>query len=180
MIFVGIGANLPSPLHGRPLATCTAAIDALDASEIIVRRRSRWYASAPVPASDQPDFINGVLQVETAMPPESLLQALHDVERLFGRRRGERNSARVLDLDLLAYAEVTTAPGSAPEVPHPRMHERLFVMRPLVDLAPRWRHPRLGRSAAELLAAIAPGQIAEPLEAAPVVERLPSAKEVRA
>lgn len=170
MILVGIGANLPSPAHGSPLATCTAAVDVLDARGIIVRRRSRWYSSAPVPASDQPNFINGVLQVETPMPPEALLRVLHDIERAFGRRRGTRNAARVLDLDLLAYHNLTSAPGAALEIPHPRMHERLFVLQPLADLAPGWLHPRLRRSAAELLAAIAPGQIVQPLESASVFE----------
>jgi 2-amino-4-hydroxy-6-hydroxymethyldihydropteridine diphosphokinase len=171
VIFVGIGANLPSPSHGRPLVTCRAAIGALEARAIMVRRRSRWYASAPVPPSDQPAYVNGVLQVDTKLSAEALLQALHDVERMFGRRRGERNSARILDLDLLAYGSLTTASGAAVEVPHPRMHERVFVLQPLSDLAPWWRHPRLGRSAAELLAAVPPGQVVEAIEAEPAFER---------
>lgn len=171
MIFVGIGANLSSPVYGLPLATCTAAIDALEAEGLIVSRRSRWYASAPVPASDQPDFVNGVVEVETTMAPDALLRVLHEVERAFGRRRGVRNAARVLDLDLLAYYDLATTPGSVPEVPHPRMHQRLFVLQPLADLAPGWRHPRLKRSAADLLAALAPGQMVRPLESARVFQR---------
>ena len=171
MIFVGIGANLPSPVHGPPLVTCSAAIGALGARGVTVIRRSPWYSSAPVPPSEQPHFVNGVLQVQTMLSAEALLRALHDVERVFGRCRGERNEARFLDLDLLAYGSLTTEPGAAVEVPHPRMHERVFVLRPLADLAPGWRHPRLGRSTTELLAAVPPGQIVTEIETSPAFER---------
>ena len=171
MIFVGIGANLPSPAHGPPLATCSAAIGALGARGVTVIRRSRWYSSAPVPPSDQPDYVNGVLQVETELSAQALLGALHDVERVFGRCRGERNDPRILDLDLLAYGRLTTPPGATLEVPHPRMHERVFVLRPLADLAPWWRHPRLGRSAIELLAAVPAGQRATAIETLPASGR---------
>lgn len=171
MIFVGIGGNLPSPSHGSLLATCTAALRFLDARGVIVIRRSRWYTSAPVPPSDQPDYINGVLQVDTTASPEALLRVLHDVERGFGRCRGKRNAVRTLDLDLLAYGSVTKDSSAALEVPHPRMHERAFVLRPLADLAPFWRHPRLGLTTMQMLAAIPPGQIAEPIEDEPVLER---------
>jgi 2-amino-4-hydroxy-6-hydroxymethyldihydropteridine diphosphokinase len=171
VILVGIGANLPSPVHGLPLVTCNAAIGVLDARGIRVSRRSRWYSSAPVPLSDQPHYVNGVIEVETTSSPEALLRGLHGVEEVFGRRRGQRNDARILDLDLLAYGSLTTAPGAAVEVPHPRMHERVFVLRPLADLAPWWRHPRLGFSITELLAAVPPGQIVEAIETAPTFKR---------
>lgn len=171
MIFVGIGANLPSLSHGSPLATCSAALGVLDARGVIVTRRSRWYVSTPVPPADQPDYINGVLQVDTRVSPEALLRVLHDVERAFGRCRGERNAVRTLDLDLLAYGNVTMASGAAVEVPHPRMHERAFVLRPLADLAPFWRHPRLGLTTMEMLAAVPPGQVALPIEDGPAHER---------
>lgn len=170
MILIGIGANLPSSAYGPPLVTCSAAVDALDARGVTVSRRSRWYSSAPVPPSEQPYYVNGVLEVDTRLSAEALLQALHDVERVFGRCRGERNGARVLDLDLLAYGSLTTDSGAAVEVPHPRMHERVFVLRPLADLAPQWRHPRFGRSITELLAAVPPGQVVEVIEAAQAFE----------
>lgn len=170
MIFIGVGANLPSATHGSPLATCNAAIGALNGRGVIVARRSRWYRTAPVPPSDQPDYINGVLQVETSLPPEALLRVLHDVERAFGRCRGKRNAVRTLDLDLLAYGGVRRDSGAAPELPHPRMHERAFVLRPLADLSPCWRHPRLGLTTMDMLAAIPPGQIADPIEGKPALE----------
>ena len=171
VIFIGIGANLPSLRHGSPLATCRAAIRVLDARGVIVTRRSRWYVSAPVPPSDQPDYINGVLQVDTGLSPETLLRVLHDVEHVFGRCRGERNAERTLDLDLLAYGNVTRDSSAAVEVPHPRMHERAFVLRPLAELAPWWRHPRLGLTTLEMLASVPPDQVAEPIEDEPSQER---------
>jgi 2-amino-4-hydroxy-6-hydroxymethyldihydropteridine diphosphokinase len=126
-----------------------------------------------VPPSDQPDYINGVLQVDTRMPPDVLLRVLHGVEGAFGRCRGERNAVRTLDLDLLAYGSVTKDSSAAVEIPHPRMHERAFVLRPLADLAPSWRHPRLGLTTMEMLAAVPPGQIALPIEDEPALERGP-------
>jgi 2-amino-4-hydroxy-6-hydroxymethyldihydropteridine diphosphokinase len=162
-VFIGLGGNLPSETLGPPPAVMAAALRALPAAGIIVRRRSRWYRSAPVPASDQPPYINGVLEVETRMDAAALLEALQGVEADFGRVRGAPNEARVLDLDLLAFGRsVVRKPGLT--VPHPRMHLRAFVLKPLAELAPEWRHPRLGLTTAQLLAALPPGQWAEPLD----------------
>lgn len=164
VIVIGLGANLSSDRYGSPQDACEAALDALRAAGVAVRRRSRWYRSAPVPASDQPWFVNGVAEVETALDPAGLLAVLHRIEEDFGRARRTRNEPRVLDLDLLAYDARVSAPGETPELPHPRMAERAFVILPLADLAPDWRHPVSGLSAAELAARLPPGQTAEPLE----------------
>src|SRR5512142_1093595 len=102
-VFIGVGGNLPSETLGPPLAVMAAALRALPARGILVRRRSRWYRSAPVPPSEQPTFVNGVVAVETGMGAAELLQVLHRVEAEFGRVRGTANAARVLDLDLLAF-----------------------------------------------------------------------------
>ena len=126
--------------------------------------RSRWYRSAPVPPSDQPWFVNGVAAVETTLDPAALLALLHSVEARFGRVRREKNAARVLDLDLLAYGERVSAPDDVPVLPHPRLHQRAFVLRPLAELAPNWRHPRLGMGVQALLAALPPQSVAEPLD----------------
>ena len=115
-------------------------------------RRSRWYMSQPVPPSDQPWYVNGVVAVETALAPPALLEALLAVEAGFGRRRSAPNAARTLDLDLLDY-DGTQCVSERLVLPHPRLHERRFVLAPLAEIAPQWRHPRSGKTAAELLAA---------------------------
>ncbi len=158
MILIGIGANLPAPGYATPLATCRAAVARLAA--LGPGRCSPWYRSAPVPASDQPWFINGVLRLDTGPPPETCLARLHAVETAFGRVRTHRNAARVLDLDLLVHGESqrTHAP---PLLPHPRLHERAFVLHPLRDVAPHWRHPTLKQDLETLIAALPPEQVVE-------------------
>jgi len=163
VILIGLGANLPSPRFGDPLATCTAALTALDAAGARPVRVSRWYRSAPVPASDQPWFINGVALLESALPPAGVLALLHEIERDFGRVRRVRDEARVIDLDLLAYGDRVSRPGEVPVLPHPRLGERAFVVLPLAELVPDWRHPVSGLSAKELAARLPPGQHAEPI-----------------
>ncbi len=166
-ILIGIGANLPSAEHGSPRQTCEAAVAAIEEAGLTVTGRSRWYRSAPVPLSDQPWFVNGVVAVATDLPAEDLLSLMHDVERRFGRTRGVRNAPRTLDLDLIAYGdhicgwEEGAEPGGF-SLPHPRLHERAFVLFPLRDVAPRWRHPVLHLSLEEMIAGLDPEQVTEP------------------
>lgn len=150
MILIGVGSNLPSAA-GSPRETCEAALMHLGRLGVVVVDRSPWYETAPVPVSDQPWFINGVVAAETALSPAGVLAALHLTEAAFGRLRTVTNAARTLDLDLLAYHDRIRDEG-APLLPHPRLHERAFVMFPLRDLAPGWTHPRLGKTAADLAA----------------------------
>jgi 2-amino-4-hydroxy-6-hydroxymethyldihydropteridine diphosphokinase len=163
MILVALGANLPSPEHGPPRQTLSAALDALAAEGVTVMRRSRWYETAPVPVSDQPWYVNGVAVVETGMTPIELLSLLHGVEERFGRVRGERNAPRIVDLDLLTYGDIVGDGTDGLVLPHPRLHQRAFVLLPLRDVAPHWRHPRLGRTVDEMIAALPPDQAARPL-----------------
>ena len=156
MILVALGANLPSPIHGGPRATLEAALLALDAAGLRVTARSAWYETAPVPVSDQPWYVNGVTLVTTALPPGGILELLHRIEAAFGRVRAEVNAPRVLDLDLLAYGAIVSAEW--PVLPHPRLHQRAFVLRPLADVAPDWRHPVTGADIDQMLAAIGPEQ----------------------
>ena len=163
MILIGIGANLPSPRHGQPRETCEAALDAMAGAGIGITGRSRWYRSAPVPESSQPWYVNGVAHVETALTPAPLMAALRGIETDFGRTRGQANEARILDLDILAYGDRVSAGGGGVVLPHPRLHERAFVLLPLREVAPDWRHPVTGRTLDGLIAALTKDQIAEPL-----------------
>lgn len=154
--YIGIGSNLASA--GRsPLDNCERAIDCLGQIGLSVLRRSRWYASAPVPAANQPRFVNGVVEVANRRAPEQVLPLLLNIERRFGRRRGPRNAARILDLDLLACGSLIRI-GSGLALPHPRLHRRAFVLRPMADVAPGWRHPIIGRTVAQLAQDLATGQ----------------------
>ncbi len=157
MIVIALGANLPSPRYGAPLDTLEQALIRLDQSPLAMTRRSRWYETAPVPLSDQPWYINGVIAVETGIPPQDLMQLLHRIEDEFGRVRSEINAPRVLDLDLLFYHD-RIDPRGWPILPHPRMCGRGFVLHPLSDIAPNWRDPVSGLDVTSLIARLDPGQ----------------------
>src|SRR5262249_30258519 len=123
-----------------------------------------WYRTAPVPASDQPWYVNGVAEVATDLTADALLMCLHEVEDAFGRVRTVPDAARLLDLDLLDFHREITAggPGRA-TLPHPRMEGRAFVRRPRADLARDWWHPRTGAPIQALLAALPADQAIERL-----------------
>lgn len=163
MILIGLGGNLPSPA-GEPRHTYLAALARLESAGIAVLGRSPWYESAPVPVpvSDQPWFINGVARLDTDLEPAALLEVLHQIEASFGRRRHTPNASRTLDLDLLAYNDVIRE-QDPPILPHPRLHERAFVLLPLKDVAPSWRHPVLGLTPAAMLEKLPAGQRIRPL-----------------
>ncbi len=163
MIFIGLGSNLPAPGYGAPREVCEAALAALAGAGVEVVRRSRWYESAPVPPSDQPWFVNGVVRVATALEPAELLALLLRIEGDFGRVRRRANEPRILDLDLLAYGARVEEGGNGPALPHPRMHERAFVLVPLAEIAPGWRHPVLGLTVEDLIARLPGDQRARPL-----------------
>ena len=156
MILIGIGSNLAAPQFGSAQDTASAAVRQLPAIGIAVVLRSRWYLSEPVPPSDQPWYVNGVAAVETGLAPAALLAALLALEARFGRRRGAPNAARTLDLDLLDY-DGRQSESERLTLPHPRLHERRFVLAPLAEIAPDWRHARLAMTASELLCRLPPG-----------------------
>ena len=160
LAYIGLGANL-----GDASATIELAISALAAITLTqLRTRSALFRTAPLGYTAQPDFINAVAGVATTLAPIPLLDALLDIERQFGRQRSFANAPRTLDLDLLLYGNERIA-TSRLTVPHPRLHERAFVLVPLADVAPMLEIPGLGR-VSELLATLsAPG-------AAQRVERL--------
>jgi 2-amino-4-hydroxy-6-hydroxymethyldihydropteridine diphosphokinase len=134
-IFVGLGANL-----GDAAATLHAAADAIEAlPDTRGVARSSLYRSAPLDAQG-PDFVNAVIELRTALEPQALLAALQDLETRFGRRRPYRHAPRTLDLDLLRYGERRVATPTL-TLPHPRLHERAFVLLPLAEIAPELALP---------------------------------------
>lgn len=162
-IFIGAGANLPHPSYASPRETLQAALLELDRREARVLRYSRWYRTAPVPASDQPWYVNVVAEVVTPLPADALLAALHGIEDLFGRVRSVRNASRLIDLDLLDFGgEIASPRAGRATLPHPRMAGRAFVLRPLADLVPDWRHPVSGAPIQDLLKALPADQVAQP------------------
>jgi 2-amino-4-hydroxy-6-hydroxymethyldihydropteridine diphosphokinase len=162
-ILVAIGANLPGPGGRTALQSCEWAVRRLAVLPgLHVEAVSRWYDSAPVPASDQPPFVNGVAVLSGTAEPHALLAALHGIEAEANRVRTVPNAARTLDLDLIGMDGLVL---DGPLVlPHPRAAERAFVLAPLCDVAPDWRHPRLARTAAELL----PGVRSQAIRALPL------------
>jgi 2-amino-4-hydroxy-6-hydroxymethyldihydropteridine diphosphokinase len=157
MILISLGANLASAA-GPPEATLRAALRNFGMRGIHVERESRFYRSAAWPDPSDPPFANAVARVTTDLEPAELLRALHEVEAEFGRVRGSKNAPRTLDLDLIDYdGRIEEGP---PQLPHPRMEVRAFVLVPLRDVAPGWRHPLSGKTVSELIAAASAGGVA--------------------
>ncbi|MEP4486796.1 MAG: 2-amino-4-hydroxy-6-hydroxymethyldihydropteridine diphosphokinase [Halioglobus sp.] len=127
--YIGLGSNLNDP--ASQLRQATSAIASLKGCT--VEAASRVYRSAAVGPGEQPDYLNAVLRLDTTLQPLALLHALQAIETAHGRTREVRWGARTLDLDILLFGELTST-STALTLPHPRMHERLFVLRPLLDL----------------------------------------------
>ena len=161
LAYIALGSNL-----GDRFSTLSAAVRRLRAEPgLRLIATSEFYETAPVncpPGSGE--FLNAVVAVETERSPEDLLQLLLCIERQFGRIRSEPNSPRTLDLDILLYDDrVINSPELT--IPHPRMHERAFVLRPLADIAPDWRHPVTGERVSDLLRIVGEAGL-KPLESA--------------
>jgi 2-amino-4-hydroxy-6-hydroxymethyldihydropteridine diphosphokinase len=151
MILIALGSNLSSRA-GSPADTLRAALAELTQENIRVAAVSPLYETRAWPDPADPPFVNAVARIETKMSPQALLARLHDIERGFGRERRARNAPRTLDLDLLDYdGRVEDGP---PVLPHPRMAARGFVLVPLRDVAPDWKHPVSGLSVTALMAAL--------------------------
>ena len=165
-IFIGLGANLDHPRYGSPVETLSRALARLEDVGVKLVRRSRWYRTSPVPVSDQPWYINAVAEIRTGLGPESTLAALNRIEELFGRVRSERDAPRWIDLDLLDYNGDIKSNNNNKliNLPHLKLHERAFVLLPLAELAPAWRHPVLREAITALIARLPPAQKITPLD----------------
>lgn len=149
MIYVSLGANVASRV-GPPAKTLRAAIDAMAAQGLRIVAVSPFYETTAWPNPEDPPFVNAMVKVETRKGPLELLLALLAIERQFGRVRKTRWEPRCLDLDLIDYGGLVLDTDEL-SLPHPRLHERGFVLRPLKDLCPAWRHPDTGEGVAQLL-----------------------------
>jgi 2-amino-4-hydroxy-6-hydroxymethyldihydropteridine diphosphokinase len=130
--YVGVGSNLDDPR--TQVLNAFAELDQLPHTRVV--KKSSLYRTAPIGHADQPDFINAVAQLETGLPAERLLAELQEVEQRHGRQRSFPNAPRTLDLDILLFGEVQMT-STALTIPHPRMHERAFVLKPLLEIAPQ-------------------------------------------
>ena len=154
--FIALGSNMP--FDGVPAPRVLArAVSAMQAAGLTPRALSGIWESAAWPPSDQPDYYNAVAELDAAgLSPQPLYDVLRQIEQQFGRERRERWAARTLDLDIVAF-DGRVGTFGAITLPHPRMHERAFVLAPLDEVAPEWRHPETGLSPGEMLALLPEG-----------------------
>jgi 2-amino-4-hydroxy-6-hydroxymethyldihydropteridine diphosphokinase len=149
-VYLGLGSNL-----GDREANLREAVARLEAGEVRVLRRSSLYETEPRDLREQPSFLNAVVEAQTDLFPLQLLARVHDVERAMGRRRVTPKGPRNIDIDILFYGRSVIQAGEL-ETPHPRIGERRFVLEPLAEIAPDFRHPVTGKTANEMLIGLEP------------------------
>ncbi len=160
-LLLGVGGNVAGP-WGSPRATLARACRELEQAGVKIVRASNYYCTRPVGDTPQPRYLNAVLLAKAYIAPGALLRLLKQIERRAGRRTGRAMTSRPLDLDVLDFGGRRIGkPARRRErgrliLPHPEMHKRAFVLVPLLEVAPAWRHPRSGRSAKALLAQLSP------------------------
>lgn len=143
--YLSIGSNI-----GDKIFNCEQAVERLRAmAGIKVRERSDLYLTQPVGGPVQDDYINGVLKIDTDIPPEKLLDTIKDIEKDMGRTHAHRNYPRLIDIDILTYDDVVLKDRKL-VIPHPRMHERYFVLHGLIQVAPDMEHPVQKKTISEL------------------------------
>ncbi|MCH8466983.1 MAG: 2-amino-4-hydroxy-6-hydroxymethyldihydropteridine diphosphokinase [Roseinatronobacter sp.] len=178
-VLIALGGNVTGQ-KDSPFEEITDAITQISLSELIVVKQSRAYRTPCFPAGADPDFVNAALLCKSTQSPAAILQILHQIEARAGRERKKRWGPRVIDLDLLAMGDLILPDRTsylrwaglplaaqmqdAPDdliLPHPRLHERAFVLAPLMDIAPEWCHPVLNMTVAEMFAALDPALLAD-------------------
>ena len=163
MILIGLGSNLTTEQYTTSSDVINAALSALENENIQIDLCSDFYETEPVPVSDQPWYINAVAKIKTDLGAKELLNRLHTIEEKIGRVRRDRWEARIIDIDLLCYGDLvlpnkanwhslaSDANKKQMIVPHSRMHERNFVLIPLLEIAPLWVHPVFNKNTRQLL-----------------------------
>ena len=159
-LILGLGANIAGA-WGKPEDTLLRALDALKQQGLVALGQSDFFRTKPVGGGRQPDYLNAVLIAEAKLGPAALLRLLKGLERQAGRRPGRRLGPRPLDIDILDYGGRRLGwplnwPRAPLVLPHPEAHRRAFVLVPLAQVAPQWRHPVLGASARTLLRRLGP------------------------
>lgn len=149
--YIALGSNLPFEGTESP-ALLARAVSALRDVGLQLRAWSGIWRTPAWPPSDQPDYYNALVAVEAGeRRPQALYELLREIEARYGRERREKWAARTLDLDIVAIDDLAGTFGDV-TLPHPHMHERAFVLAPMAEIAPGWRHPGLAKTARELLA----------------------------
>lgn len=170
--YVALGSNLQSATR-TSLEIVNESLRLFASAAIRITKQSQWYSAPAFPVGNGPDYVNGVVEIESELSAKAMLAALHDIEAALGRTRPKRWASRVIDLDLLAYGdEIAPSPAghahwrglslaaqmeATPEgliLPHPRLQDRAFVLKPMAEIAPAWRHPVLGETVSAMLAAL--------------------------
>ncbi len=170
--YIAVGSNLQTATR-TSLEMVNEALELLAPAGLRITRQSRWYSAPAFPKGNGPDYVNGVVGFSTELDAEAVLATLHEIEHRLGRTRHKRWAARVVDLDLLAFGTeihpsravfeqwrslpLAAQMQAAPEaliLPHPRLQDRAFVLKPWADIAPDWRHPVLGQRVRAMLAAL--------------------------
>ncbi len=141
-IIIGIGGNIKSKEGAHPIEVAMKAISYFKDYSIKVTNRSSWYETEPIPKSDQPNFFNCIVLANTILNELDVLKSLHAIEHKFGRKRRMVNEPRIIDLDLIDYSNKILT-NKEIVIPHPRAHQRRFVMEPLAEIDKTWVHPIL-------------------------------------
>ena len=153
MILIAVGSNLSTETYGSPLKNCLKSVILLRRN-FFVNKVSKFYKTEPIPKSNQPWYVNGVVEIKTNLYPLDVLKKLFSIENHFKRIRKRKNEPRTIDLDLISYNRLIFKNNSL-TLPHPRMHKRMFVIKPLCDINQKWEHPIFKDKAVNLLKKLA-------------------------